>query len=90
MTSGIDLNCLHSENVLYGRLATESSSDLCVEFAVKRGEFVCILGTNMEYCYLGVRFSVFFKNIAKLEKFTYLAFNALVTTAFPSSLDAEP
>lgn len=47
MTSGIALNCLHSENILYGRLATESSNDLCVEFAVKRGEFVCILGRTI-------------------------------------------
>lgn len=41
MTSGIALNCLHSENSLYGRLATESSNDLCVKFAVKE-ESLCV------------------------------------------------
>lgn len=41
VTSGIALNCLHSENSLYGRLATESSNDLCVKFAVKE-ESLCV------------------------------------------------
>lgn len=60
---------------------------ICVWNLLSKRRVCVYFGKKYGILMSGFRFS--FKNEAELEKCTYLAFNSLITTVCPSSLDAE-